>query len=516
MSLTSLFNFLKNRKNKKKDDWGFEPFVISSVARKRNMSAEDRMKAATESLDTFSGFGLPYVRGSIKNSIKSPSVKDNMMRIAVCLPLLKKFITSVSRVYNMQPVRKFFLDGKQIVKDIKNFQNAENYIVDEKLFNLLSGLYSKEIDLTLQQAEQFTNLLSTTVYKITTDEIGQVRMDFIANDITQVISDEDRPSNADKIAFLLDFYDEKFNMQQLQISEVWSAEKKKIYNDELNQVDLQNNAANESLKLFDSKKTGFAFAPFVVFRSGIPTGSFWDNKDGDVLEYIKAINMSITELRYLARYASFGLKYTVGIKVPDDGLLDATGILQFGQERSGVGGRDTKDWEVGEFSNSGRIKEVIESIIFNMKMLFVMYNLALDSLISSNSVRSAENKQLDNEELFSTVNSQRDIWELNELNLFKVLCSVHNRDNLNKIPKGIDLQVDFEIFDTDKKTNEDWMVEIHNHISSVLDWLAEKRPELNVDELKKLYIDNMNVNSNLGSAEKEDEEEDEDEKITKK
>lgn len=492
------------------------PLTLSSVNRQRNMPDSVRRKASTELTDTYYGFGLPYLRDRIKETIKNSAVKQEMFNIAVALPLLKKFMDSISRVYTTNPIRRFYdKDGKQIVDDLEEFQDSKNYNKNPKLYKKLTELYNEEVEATLKQAESLTNLLNTTIYKVITTEQNKTKIVFIENDIVQINQQESDATKAKDIVFIKDQYDSVLNLYEPYTLEMWNSEVKivPIEDDELSAGEEReettvNEASLEAEKLFGYKQIGYAFAPFVVFRSGIPSGSFWDNKDDDVVQYIKAINMSLTELRYLVRYASFGLKYTVNIKVPKDGVLDPQGIIQFGADSSGAPGSDnSKNWDIGEFDNSGRIKEVIDSIVFNMKMLFNMYNLPLDSLISSNSVRSAENKEMDNEELFDYVNKQREIWNLNEQHLFKVLMSVYNRDNKDNIPVGITLQVNFEELETKEKVNADWVTEIENNVSSYLDWLKEKNPDLDREELQRLFEDNKNIND---VVEEENEEGDDD------
>ena len=43
-----------------------EHITLTAVERKRNLNETDRKKYATELLDTYYGFGLPYLKGQIK------------------------------------------------------------------------------------------------------------------------------------------------------------------------------------------------------------------------------------------------------------------------------------------------------------------------------------------------------------------------------------------------------------------------------------------------------------------
>lgn len=487
------------------------PVTITPPTRQTLVNETERRSYATELLDTYNGFGRYYLCKRIDKTIRNKAISNEMINLAVCLPLLKKFVNSNSRIYNQQPTREFCIEDRKIVKEIPGNKDAENFIVNPELYDVLNGLYSNKVENAIKQAERYSNLLNTVIFKIVTNELGKIDIKFIANDLIQVVKDEFNPERALQIAFVKDLITTDYNQYQTSmVMEVWNAGEKKIPNVENNINDFdtsENEAVLEYEKLFDTQYNDNIFAPFVAFRNTAATNEFWNLQDNDVVECIKNLNLAITELRYLQKFASFGLKYGINIKPPaSDAGLDPTGFWIMGTETSSVpGSANERNWEVGEFNNNGRIKEVIEAIIFNLKMLFTMYNIPLDALISSNSVRSAESKQMDNEELFESINAQRNIWTMHEQDLFRTMCAVWNRDNQYQIPKGVEIFVNFEEKTSKEKTNEDWMVEIENNVSSILDWLSELNPDLTRDELKRLWEENKGLNED----DKEDEMEEE-------
>ena len=476
------------------------PITLLSVNRQRNMTDEERRRYATEQLDTYYGFSLPYLRWLIDNQINNRTIAIEMKRLAVALPLLKRFINGLSRVYAQNPTRSFFLGDKQIVSKVpSDISDESKFIVNEKLSKILESFYSKDVVSCIKESEKLTNLLKTTIYKVITNDDGQIRIKFIPNDTIQICQDPVDPNLMNDIAFIRDdFSNDRTFLRNTRVLERWTMDNKSVPVDKNGKVTDQeakstNKASQEAEKLFGTKRIGSGFAPFVVLRESDPANTFWNLKDTDTFDYIKNININLTELRYLIRYASFGLKWVINATMDKDSTTDPTGFLSF-QSAGRVPG-DAKNIQVGEFKNEGRIKEVIEAIIFNLKMLYDAHNLTLDSLISSNSIRSAENKDKDNEELFANINSQRDIWAVNEENQFKVMQAVYNRDNVEQIPKGVTLRVNFEEHETQEKTNEDWMVEIENNISSVFDWISAENPDLNTNEIKRLFDNNVIINS---------------------
>lgn len=485
--------------------------TLTSVSRESEMTEESRRSYATELYDTYKGFSSKYLEKEIRSSISNTNIRREMLKITRSLPLLQFFINSISRVYSVQPTRKFYIDGKEIIKkptgdgennSFNKFLNSDKFYYDDELYNALNDLYNDSVINSIKQAERYTNLFHTTIYKAVTDNFGNIKLVFIPNDTVQVLTSNYDNSKAEQIALVQDSSDIiDNNVVLVPIVENWTKDIKDvpIPKADRDREDLEelkvNQAALEYEKLFGSKESENAFAPFIVFRDDGSTNSFWNLKDDDIVQYCKSLNLSLTELKYLEKFTSFGLKYTVNIKPPTDGVIDPNGFLQLAVANSAVPGVEQgKNFEVGEFKNSGSIDEVIKSIIFNMKMLFSLYNIPLDSLISSNSVRSAENKQMDNDELFASINAQRDIWNLNEQSLFKVLQAVHNRDNLNKIPENVEIIVDYSENKSEEKTAEDWIIEIQNNVSTVLDWLASISPDLNRDELMQLLLSNKEIN----------------------
>ncbi len=515
------FSFGKSKTGKQKQVCLTTPITLFSVNRQRNMPDETRRSYATEQLDSYYGFSLPYLRWLIDKQVNNRTIAIEMKNLAIALPLLKRFIASTSRVYSKNPVRTFFMEGKQIVSELPSvISDKSKFIINEKLLDILESFYNKDVVACIKESEKLTNLLKTTIYKVITDDNKQIKIKFIPNDTVQICQNTINPNFTDDIAFIRDdFSNDRTFLRNTRILENWTAIQKTVpieQDGEINKDDnetTENEASIEAKILFDTTRIGFAFAPFAVFRESDAANTFWNLKDADTFDYIKNINILLTELRYLVRYSSFGLKYVINAEPSKGSVLDPTGFLSFTSKSRTPG--DSANIQVGEFENKGRIKEVTEAIIFNLKMLYDSHHLPFDSLISSNSVMSAENKQMDNQELFAVVNSQRDFWAVNEENLFKVMQAVHNRDNTEQVPKGVEIRVNYEEHETQEKTNEDWMIEIQNDISSVLDWISAENPDLNRDELQRLLQTNISVNS-LSSDSDENEFEEEKDNNNKK
>jgi hypothetical protein len=156
-------------------------------------------------------------------------------------------------------------------------------------------------------------------------------------------------------------------------------------------------------------------------------------------------------------------------------------------------GDTTKNWEIGEFKNEGRLNDVVDSIIFNLRFLYSLFDIPFDTN-KMNVSKSAESKEKDDQHLVNYINMQRSIWTLNEKQLFKVLQAVYNRENGDVIPEGVELFVNFEEKKTGDASAEDWLTKIDNNIASIFDWLANENVGLDRDELINLY--NLNKSDN--------------------
>lgn len=482
---------------------GIIPTIQQSITRAKIMSEEYRRQYATELIDTYSGFGKPYLQSLIQGTIKNEAVKQSMVNLMVCYPILQNFVNKLSMVYKIQPKRKFYLEGKEVVEEIpQGVVNPDSYEEDPDLYNTLDEMYNKEFIMKIKQAEAMTNLLDTAVYKVNNRE-NKLFIDFIPNDQCSIIPNTDDPTMMDSIYFLrgIGQINTDIGYQIQPIYEYWNIE-----NFEVQQVGKQtivqpNRAYDELKQLTDNnalKHLGSGFPPFVVLRSHMAEDDFWSSTDKDVVDTIKQINMAFTELRYLQRYGAFGLKYVVNAKLAQDATTDPTGILEI-QSTSNVPGDDTKV-TVGEFNNEARIKDLSDSIMSMMKFLYTLKNISLDSLIATKSPSSADSKEIDRESLKEIIKARQDIWSMNEENIFNTALCVYNRDNSKKLPKGLYIKVDFH--DADKTAEmlkvemESWLVKIENDIATKVDWLMSENPDLTEEEAKTLLEKNMAMNEN--------------------
>jgi len=485
--------------------------VQASVRRAKDLVEEDRRLYATELMDFYAGFGHKYIAVAIVASFKKQYIQDMMKQLIVPFPILQDFTDQFSAVYDVPPKRIFTLDGKCIVAELPetegdSYIDEEKYYVDKQLKDTLDSIYDLEMCTRIKNSEAMTNLLNTTIYKVNNRE-GKLHLDFIPNDIVTVGANVEDPTVIDSLCFLKQSFRDVNNVIKLTY-EYWNLEEFYITDEhgELQSVKGPNRAVSEWLQLNDNKAMhiGPGFAPFIVLRSELSDDDFWNIKNKDIVDCIKQILLSFTELRYLQRYGSFGLKWVLGAKVPDDASLDLLGIMELSQDsKSNIPGIGSENVSVGEFQNVSRMQELAASIMDGLRFLYALKGLNTDRLLAMKQAESGEAKKIDQQQLIGNIIAQQDIWKLNEQNIFNTLISVWNRDNVNayKIPKDVNIGIDYydafaQAGDVLKEI-EAFMSKIQNNIKTPIDWIMQENPNLTEKEAANLYQRNKDINKSM-------------------
>lgn len=479
---------------------GTEEVVRNSLQRANVMSENERFTYATKLIDFYRGFAKKHIEDLVDKTITTQSIKTNMKNLIIPMPILQNFVDEISAVYRSQPQRTFTLNGKRIVKEIDETLKADRFVKDPVLFEKLEKLYSRKLKLTIKKAEQLTNLLSTTIFKLNfRDDV--YFMDFLPNDAAVVLEDKVDSTRMERIKFVK-YFDRSILAP---VYEDWTTEKFTTTQGKKETTAIDNRAVAENEKLYKRKHNDSGFAPFVVFRNDLATDDFWNVRDKDILDVVEQILVAFTELRYLQRFGAFGLKYVVGGKLPENGALDITGILEIlPPVGSQVPGQQSSV-QVGEFSNTARIKELSDSIFDLLKFLYDLYGISIDRLVTSGQATTAESKHVDRQTLQEYIETQQEIWRVNEENLFATLTAVYNRDHESaKLPAGLEIQVDFEdpqssAVDMAAKIEAN-MAKVQNNLMSVIDWIREDNPDLSEEEAKTVYLKNKSLNDELISS----------------
>lgn len=472
---------------------GVVPMIIQSIAREHILVEEERKKYATELLDTYNKFGSKYVNETIDESIKHDAIKKVMKRLTICYPLLSSLISDISMIYKEQPKREFYLNGKQVIGELKSeVLDKKNYHIDKNLKEKLDNIYNLEFCLRIEAAEELTNLLNTTIYKINNRE-GELKLDFISNDIACVSENIYDTTQMNSLYFLIGVA--KNGQDIITSYEQWTPLEYEILEGEESVIN-ENRAVKELQVYYENSELlhiGSGFPPFVVLRDSLSNNDFWNIKNKDIIDIFRQINMAFTEVRYLQRAGTFGIKYITNATLNKDAPFDVLGVWELNQPDQ-VPGAIEKRVEVGELKNEARIKELMESIFDMVRMMFVLVGINTDNLRGARTAESAESKEMDREDIKKFLQKKRKIWTLNEDNIFRNIICVYNRDNTNKLPKGLTIKVDFPEIELTAEEMEkkisNWLIMIDNYFKTSIDWIMEENPDLTEEEAKKLYEQN--------------------------
>lgn len=439
-----------------------------------------RSTKSRELLDTYNGKGLPYLQKQVDDSFKSSMIKQHMKHLKVCYPIMSRIINKLSKVYMEQPTRRFYINGREIVPKSDEF-NTDS-IVNEKLCGILKeSFYTTENKVKIKDSEKKVNLLNTCVYKVRT-ESDELKLDYIPNDLCLVEQEDYDNTVAKKLYFISS--DTR--------TEEWTKDNFTITSED-GVLSAENEAGRNMLALGD-KSIGSVFAPFVVLRESIPYQDFWNFNRVDFLDNIRQLNMMFTELRYLVRYTSYGLKYAVNVDAPNGADSDPLGFWILNSKDEGMGG--SNQFEVGELQNAGKLQEVKDSILFMMSQLLYDMGLSTQDLVATAQKSTAESKELDREDFRQFLKDQQEIWRMNEQNLFKTMRLVWNRDNAYKIPYELEMTVDYTDIDETQIIDDvkRWVVEIENNVSTSIDWIMDKNKDLTRDQAEMILDRNSKIN----------------------
>ena len=474
-----------------------ENVVKNALLRANIMSENDRLLYSRKLLDFYKGFSRPYIKTIIEGSVKSVPIQENMIKLIMAYPLLQNFIDEISGVYSKQPRRRFYLNGKLIVDKVEEGQDKERFVADPNLLKQLNDIYNRKFCLTIKKSEGLTNLYSTTIFKVNFRE-NQYFLDYIPNDAVTISESTEDPTRSDRIMYVKHFD----RSDAMPVYEDWSAANFSIKKGDKVVSTSGNRASEESKTLFGSRYIDSAFAPFVVFRSNIAVDDFWDMHDKDVVDTIEQILLAFTELRYLQRYGAFGLKYVINAELPQDKTLDLLGILEIKSPGgANVPGQTPLQASAGEFPNKAMITELSSSIFDMLKFLYDLYGINIDRLVTSKQATTAESKQQDRKTLQEYIETQQEIWQVNEENLFKCVQAVYNRDQNKKLPAGLTIATDFpEASESAQEMQmrlEVNMTKIQNNIMNMIEWMQEENPDLSDEEAKTALQKNKQVNDEI-------------------
>ena len=106
------------------------PYTTYNAPRRQSVPTDEaRRRIATKSLDTFKGNQTAYLEDLIYDRYSDATFSNLRAKYLSPLPILTKLIKNISKIYDRMPIRKFYLDGKEIVRELDELTEASKYIV---------------------------------------------------------------------------------------------------------------------------------------------------------------------------------------------------------------------------------------------------------------------------------------------------------------------------------------------------------------------------------------------------
>ena len=114
------------------------PYTTYNVPRRQSIPTDEaRRRIATKLIDTFKGNQTAYLEALIYDRYSEPTFAHLRAKYLAPLPILTKLIKNISKIYDRTPIRKFYIDGKEIVRELDDLMDSSKYIVNPALLDIL-------------------------------------------------------------------------------------------------------------------------------------------------------------------------------------------------------------------------------------------------------------------------------------------------------------------------------------------------------------------------------------------
>jgi len=166
--------------------------------------------------------------------------------------------------------------------------------------------------------------------------------------------------------------------------------------------------------------------------------------------------------------------------------------------------------EITSISTNPEIKEVRETIDWFIRKIAASKGLNPNSFLDGVKATSGYSKIIDSLE---QLDIRRDdvepcrIYEQERFGITRIVNNVHSGEKgMKKIPEDLRLQVDFKEIEIPKTQDEiiaEREFEKAHNLSTPIDWLMEKNPDIDEDTAKEIIEKNKEINTTIGNNEPE-------------
>lgn len=431
--------------------------------------------------------------------------------------ILKEVISRTALVYKTKPERNVIINEREIesendvIEKEAEYDETYNEVVNQDLLNVL-----------LKRVNFLTEGLNHVLLQVVYDE-GELKYNVHTFDNCEIFTDDEDYRKIRAIKYyvgleLPNYYDVNTDyngkadpyssskimkqggvFERYQYSYVYYVEndgtiwvhKYKFQNGEEIEV-VDDEFPKQSLY---ANEEGKYILPFVLFSSEYQTDSILNfTGNDDLLDATINTALNITHLNELLKYQSHlqGVirtsdkdKFGKNLKIGAGNFL----VIEAGDTGEGV---DVLNMQANFEMLWKVIKERIQTVMMNrgVKMYFDGGGQALSGYaLKMSMIDLLEKRQND-----------IDIYRFYEQELFSVIKSVWNFHNEKKIKDG-KFNIDFGEIEFERSVGEEiqeWEFEFRNNISSPIDYLMYKNPDLTPEMAEQIYRDKIKKNKKIG------------------
>lgn len=367
-------------------------------------------------------------------------------------PYIKRKDTDIP--YSMTGLTEKVIDRKSVV-----YKKAAERRFEKKTDGDKYNEMTVEKDDSMKLIERQTNLLGRLAVKINWDEnIFEYQMvRFFMPTIKM-----------GKISQIV--YEIETDLDKTRLFEVWTPE--------------QNYIANEfGVPIKDQEEYGgnnqlinpYGELPFIYPYRKKPIEGFWVEGATDIIEANEKVNLSLTLLNYLERYASFKQPYVKGLGLKKQ-VLEA-GYSKF-LTLEGEG-------EIGLIDLEANLDQIIKSIQFKIELILKNHNLNCE-WGGQGKANSGFQLIVENIDLLDMWKDQVDIWRKHERNLYQKEKMVYKTMTKKTLPERMDVdfaEVKFPINPEEQRAQDDW--DLKHNLTSRLELAKRRSPDTPDRDLQK-------------------------------
>lgn len=239
--------------------------------------------------------------------------------------------------------------------------------------------------------------------------------------------------------------------------------------------------------------------PFVLFSKSMYEDCLLNFSEGDdILDATINVAVQMAHLNELMKYQS----HIQGILSVDDaskiGEKLNLGAGEIAVLQNGGDSGNTKGDTFKTIDLQSKYKELWDTIKERMSMIMAQYGISPQNYTLSGAPSSGYTLKISNQALLERRQNDIDFYRMYEKQLFAVTRAINNYHNNIKINENAQFSIDFGEVDFQNSPTEEasiWGFRFANNLSTPVDYIMDKNPDLTREGAEKLYSENIQYNN---------------------